>query len=153
MLKPSSGNTVQVLLMAGLLLVFAPFAAGDMAISVNQEAVQAGVPDAVGVPDGDDIQITVDLTEPEKSEVEQIVVTGEFLVDVRDGLSGMAVYQDPPGDETPPSYDRYSIRWAAAERQVPCFTSLDTARAAVESLLMERSNYSVLSTGEYLNGT
>ena len=61
MLKPSSGNTVQVLLMAGLLLVFAPFAAGDMAISVNQEAVQAGVPDAVGVPDGDDIQ-TVSYT-------------------------------------------------------------------------------------------
>ena len=98
--------------MAGLLLVFAPFAAGDMAISVNQEAVQTGVPDAVGVPNGDDIQITVDLTEPEKSEVEQIVVTGEFLVDVRDGLSGMAVYQDPPDNEPPPAYDRYSIRWA-----------------------------------------
>ena len=106
MLKPSSGNTVQVLLMAGLLLVFAPFAAGDMAISVNQEAVQTGVPDAVGVPDGDDIQITVDLTEPEKSEVEQIVVTGEFLVAVREGLSGMAVYQDPPDNEPPPAYDR-----------------------------------------------
>ena len=112
MLKPSSGNTVLVLLMAGLLLVFAPFAAGDMAISVNQEAVQAGVPDAVGVPDGDDIQITVDLTEPEKSEVEQIVVTGEFLVDVRDDLSGMAEHQDPPGNELPPAYDRYFVRWA-----------------------------------------
>ena len=98
--------------MAGLLLVFAPFAAGDMAISVNQEAVQTGVPDAVGVPNGDDIQITVDLTEPEKSEVEQIVVTGEFLVDVREGLSGMAVYQDPPDNEPPPAYDRYSIQWA-----------------------------------------
>jgi hypothetical protein len=29
---------------------------------------------------------------------------------------------------------------------------LDTARAAVESLLMERSNYNVLRTEEYLNG-
>jgi hypothetical protein len=29
---------------------------------------------------------------------------------------------------------------------------LDTARAAVESLLMERSNYNVLRTDEYLNG-
>ena len=48
--------------------------------------------------------------------------------------------------------DGYFIRRAAEERQVPCFTSLDTARAAVESLLMEGSNYSVLSTEEYLNG-
>ena len=48
--------------------------------------------------------------------------------------------------------DGYLIRRAAAERQVPCFTSLDTARAAVESLLMERSNYSVRCTEEYLNG-
>ena len=49
--------------------------------------------------------------------------------------------------------DGYYIRRAAEERRVPCFTSLDTARAAVESLLMEGSNYSVLSTEEYLNGT
>ena len=48
--------------------------------------------------------------------------------------------------------DGYLIRRAAAERQVPCFTSLDTARAAVESLLMERSSYSVQCTDEYRNG-
>ena len=48
--------------------------------------------------------------------------------------------------------DGYAIRRTAAERQVPCFTSLDTARAAVESLLMERSNYSVQSVEEYLHG-
>jgi carbamoyl-phosphate synthase large subunit len=48
--------------------------------------------------------------------------------------------------------DGYDIRRAALERQIPCFTSLDTARAAVESLLMERSNYNVLRTDEYLNG-
>ena len=48
--------------------------------------------------------------------------------------------------------DGYFIRRAAAERQVPCFTSLDTARAAVESLLMERSSYSVQCMDEYLNG-
>jgi carbamoyl-phosphate synthase large subunit len=48
--------------------------------------------------------------------------------------------------------DGYLIRRAAAERQVLCFTSLDTARAAVESLLMERSNYSVQCIEEYLNG-
>ena len=48
--------------------------------------------------------------------------------------------------------DGYLIRRAAAERQVPCFTSLDTARAAVENLLMEQGNYSVRCTEEYLNG-
>ena len=48
--------------------------------------------------------------------------------------------------------DGYYIRKSAAERRVPCFTSLDTARAAVENLLMERTNYSVLPIDEYLNG-
>ena len=48
--------------------------------------------------------------------------------------------------------DGYLIRRAAAERQVPCFTSLDTARAAVQSLLMEHSNYSVQCIDEYLDG-
>ena len=40
----------------------------------------------------------------------------------------------------------------AVERQIPCFTSLDTARAAVESLLMERGNYLVQPTCEYRDG-
>jgi len=48
--------------------------------------------------------------------------------------------------------DGYLIRRAAAERQVPCFTSLDTARAAVQNLLMEGGNYSVQCIEEYLNG-
>ncbi len=48
--------------------------------------------------------------------------------------------------------DGYLIRRAAAERQVPCFTSLDTARAAVQNLLMEHSNYSVQCIDEYLDG-
>jgi carbamoyl-phosphate synthase large subunit len=48
--------------------------------------------------------------------------------------------------------DGYDIRRAALERRILCFTSLDTARAAVESLLMERSNYSVLRIDEYLDG-
>jgi carbamoyl-phosphate synthase large subunit len=47
--------------------------------------------------------------------------------------------------------DGFFIRRAAVERQIPCFTSLDTARAAVESLLMERTTYSVLPTKEYLD--
>ncbi len=47
--------------------------------------------------------------------------------------------------------DGYLMRRSAAERQVPCFTSLDTARAAVQSLLMEHSNYNVQCIDEYLD--
>ena len=48
--------------------------------------------------------------------------------------------------------DGFDIRRAALERRIPCFTSLDTARAAVESLLMSQGNYSVKPTVEYLSG-
>ena len=46
--------------------------------------------------------------------------------------------------------DGFYIRRAAVERRIPCFTSLDTARAAVESLLMARGNYSVQQIDDYL---
>jgi carbamoyl-phosphate synthase large subunit len=48
--------------------------------------------------------------------------------------------------------DGFDIRRAAVERRIPCFTSLDTARAAVESLLMSEGNYSVQPMIEYLGG-
>ena len=50
--------------------------------------------------------------------------------------------------------DSFDIRRAAVERRIPCFLSLDTARAAVESLLMASSpgGYSVLRIDEYLSG-
>ena len=56
--------------------------------------------------------------------------------------------------------DGFYIRRAAAERRIPCFTSLDTARAAVESLLMGFGTireardrpYSIKRSDEYLNG-
>ena len=48
--------------------------------------------------------------------------------------------------------DGFEIRRAAAERRIPCFTSLDTARAAVESLTMGNSYYSVKPVTAYLNG-
>ena len=47
--------------------------------------------------------------------------------------------------------DGFFIRRAAAEKGIPCFTSLDTARAAVESLLMGHSSYSIKRTEEYLD--
>jgi carbamoyl-phosphate synthase large subunit len=48
--------------------------------------------------------------------------------------------------------DGFFIRRAAVERRIPCFTSLDTARAAVESLLMGKNSYNVCRMDEYLNG-
>ncbi len=48
--------------------------------------------------------------------------------------------------------DGFEIRRAAAERRIPCFTSLDTARAAVESLLHGPGAYSVRPVQEYLQG-
>ena len=48
--------------------------------------------------------------------------------------------------------DGFEIRRAAAERRIPCFTSLDTARAAVESLLMASGTYSIKRSDEYLDG-
>ena len=49
--------------------------------------------------------------------------------------------------------DGFYIRRAAAEKRVPCFTSLDTARAAVESLLMDHTSYNVRRIEEYLEGS
>ena len=73
------------------------------------------------------------------------------VVDViNDGTVG-AVINTLSGD-TSVLRDGFYIRRAAVERRIPCFTSLDTARAAVESLLMERGSYSVQCTDEYLNG-
>ncbi len=46
--------------------------------------------------------------------------------------------------------DGFNIRRAAVEHQIPCFTSLDTARAAVESMLAEEANYSIGTTRDYL---
>ena len=46
--------------------------------------------------------------------------------------------------------DGFNIRRAAVEKRIPCFTSLDTARAAVESLLTDQATYAVGTTAEYL---
>jgi carbamoyl-phosphate synthase large subunit len=48
--------------------------------------------------------------------------------------------------------DGFEIRRAAVERHIPCFTSLDTARAAVESLVNGPGSYNILARHEYLNG-
>jgi len=48
-----------------------------------------------------------------------------------------------------PLRDGFQIRRAAAEKRIPCFTSLDTARAAVEVLLNESQTYSAQPLPDY----
>ena len=45
--------------------------------------------------------------------------------------------------------DGFYIRRAAAEKRIPCFTSLDTARAAVEALVNGSQAYNVQPLPEY----
>ena len=48
--------------------------------------------------------------------------------------------------------DGFEIRRAATERRIPCYTSMDTARAAVEALFLGGSDYNVATTSEYVRG-
>lgn len=48
-----------------------------------------------------------------------------------------------------PLRDGFEIRRAAAEKRIPCFTSLDTARAAVEALVNEGQIYSAQPLADY----
>jgi carbamoyl-phosphate synthase large subunit len=48
--------------------------------------------------------------------------------------------------------DGFHIRRAAVEMRTPCFTSMDTARAAVESLASGSSGYNIKPLDEYLAG-
>ena len=48
--------------------------------------------------------------------------------------------------------DGFQIRRAAVESRIPCFTSLDTARAAAESLANGSASYNVKPLAQYRNG-
>ena len=67
---------------------------------------------------------------------------------INDGTVG-AVVNTLSGDSSV-MRDGFYIRRAAVERRIPCFTSLDTARAAMESMLTGLENYNILTTDEYL---
>ncbi|MBI2853878.1 MAG: carbamoyl-phosphate synthase large subunit [Chloroflexi bacterium] len=51
-----------------------------------------------------------------------------------------------------PLHDGFRIRRAAAEKRIPCFTSLDTARVVVEALVSGSQTYDVRRLDEYLAG-
>ena len=74
--------------------------------------------------------------------------TPDVLDVIHDGTVG-AVVNTLSGDRSVME-DGFHIRRAAVERRIPCFTSLDTARAAMESMLSGRENYNVLTTDDYL---
>jgi carbamoyl-phosphate synthase large subunit len=65
---------------------------------------------------------------------------------VNEGLV-TAVINTPEGGRGPVR-DGFQIRRAATERRIPCFTSIDTARAATQALLAGES-YNVLPLSEY----
>ncbi|MDY6917254.1 MAG: carbamoyl-phosphate synthase large subunit [Chloroflexota bacterium] len=52
--------------------------------------------------------------------------------------------------ERMPMRDGFQIRRIAAEKRIPCFTSIDTARAAVEALLNGQQSFSVKPLRDYL---
>jgi carbamoyl-phosphate synthase large subunit len=46
--------------------------------------------------------------------------------------------------------DGFHIRRTAVERRIPCFTSLDTARAALRALTRSKGTYNVKPLSDYL---
>ena len=50
-----------------------------------------------------------------------------------------------------PLRDGFYIRRAAAEKRIPCFTSLDTIRAAAEALAQSVKSYTVQPLPDYRN--
>ena len=80
---------------------------------------------------------------------------GEGHPDVVDIISDgtvSAVVNTLSGD-TSVLRDGFYIRRAAVERRIPCFTSLDTVRAAVESLMMQNANLNIQTVSEYVSHT
>jgi carbamoyl-phosphate synthase large subunit len=72
------------------------------------------------------------------------------VVDVISDGSVNAVINTVTGGRIP-LRDGFQIRRAAVERRIPCFTSLDTARAAAQALLNGSQNYSIMPINEYRN--
>jgi carbamoyl-phosphate synthase large subunit len=69
---------------------------------------------------------------------------------IQSGLVDCVINTPEGGRET--LQDGFQIRRAATERRIPCFTSIDTAGAAVEALLAGAQGYSVLPIHEYRQG-
>ncbi len=72
------------------------------------------------------------------------------VVDViHDGLVN-AVINTPEGRLTETLRDGFDIRRAAAEKRIPCFTSIDTAAAAVSALVSADPHFTIQPLRDYL---
>ncbi|MEX0801280.1 MAG: carbamoyl-phosphate synthase large subunit [Dehalococcoidia bacterium] len=73
------------------------------------------------------------------------------VVDViREGLVDVVI-NTPEGERAATLRDGYQIRRAAAERRIPCFTSIDTAAAAVSALAGGDRHFTVQPLRDYLD--
>ena len=72
------------------------------------------------------------------------------VIDIIQGRAVDAVVNTTTAGRVP-MRDGFEIRRAAAEQRIPCFTSIDTARVAVEALLSVGQLISVQPLPEYLN--
>ena len=96
-----------------------------------------------GVPDSDTFKVTGEDMRPSAEGPKNVVDV------INEGLVNCVV--NTVTQVTSILRDGFYIRRAAVEKHIPCFTSLDTARAAVESLLTGSGTYSVKPTDQYLN--
>jgi carbamoyl-phosphate synthase large subunit len=67
---------------------------------------------------------------------------------IQDGMVD-CVINTPEGGRPTTLRDGFQIRRAATERRIPCFTSIDTARAATEALINGSQSFNVLPLPEY----
>jgi carbamoyl-phosphate synthase large subunit len=74
------------------------------------------------------------------------------VVDVIEEGRVNVVINTMEGRQTGTLRDGFHIRRAAVERRIPCFTSIDTARAAAAALVGGGLDYSVRPLDEYLDG-
>ncbi|MEX0762182.1 MAG: carbamoyl-phosphate synthase large subunit [Dehalococcoidia bacterium] len=89
----------------------------------------------------------IDVHEVEK----RLAGEGPTVVDIIEDGTVSAVVNTVTGDRRT-LQDGFHIRRAAVERRIPCFTALDTARAAVETVHAGSQAYNVLPLADYLEG-
>ncbi|MGI2335585.1 MAG: carbamoyl-phosphate synthase large subunit [Dehalogenimonas sp.] len=73
------------------------------------------------------------------------------IVDIVRNGTVNGVINTATGDRTP-LRDGFHIRRAAAEKRVPCYTSLDTARVAIDSISNKGCKYNIKPLTEYRDG-
>ena len=94
----------------------------------------------------------------EVTEVESLLSANEanVVTVINDGIVD-AVINVPTGGRDA-EQDGFYIRRAAVERRIPCFTSIDTARCAVEAVYALKTagdangGLNVMTLTEYVNG-